>query len=422
MRFTYLTPLFPTHQAPVQSARMRAAMPYRQHRFRPDVGTACQLSPTGTYTSAAECQAATACGWKYKCNGAGVCYQAQDGTFATQADCLKTCATKWSCDGYGACVPDVNGAYGSQADCKCYACANNACAPVAKGATGAYKTSTECIVDPTAQCGWNYKCASVADGGAADTFTLKVPSNQGTYATTAAAKCVSPVGGPGPGCKCSYDPTVVGDAKFNNITQCAADTTAMCGWKYNCTPAQANSISVGAGNSLSLNTIMASQGAYNCSPVTNPGCQFPASYDAPKYIFFPFLIFTATKPVARVTTSGVKGGTAGGSGKIWSDYEAVVIQWGNYDGVRPDPTTTTVTRSYGAGNKVVNQGAIVVARAGSAQMVSGDGTSSTVGSFNNTVVNLQVGWQYAVAIMAFVATDHAVLGTWGASSVTLSDS
>jgi hypothetical protein len=340
---------------------------------------------------------------------------------------MAACATKWSCDGFGSCIPDANGIYASQSDCKCVSCANNACTNVAKyGTNGTFKSMAECIADPTAQCGWNYKCASVADGGAADTFTLKVPSNMGTYASPAVAKCVSAIGAAGPGCTCGYDATVTGDAKFNSISQCAADSTAMCGWKYNCGTAftvpgvvGGTSLSPVAYNasspSIQLRYLIA-QGANTAlmGKVTTDGVVFDTGYGttngATKFKYYPVSIFTAVAPFVTLFSGGGNMRIAFGSGDDRGEAEMVLIPWGNYDGISPDPPAVpgNVQRSVGGVTFTMAKRTDVVAYAGAPQYVNGRGTTNWSAGFNGQKYAVQPGWQYAIAVQGVVATDDYV--------------
>ncbi len=106
-------------------------------------------------------------------------------------------------------------------------------APVSANTQGDYATLTDCEYDPVRQCGWKYACA--ADGDP-ETLCKLVPGPDGVYGTAEECQCVSPMGPPGPTCVCGFSSTVQGDAPFHSVTQCQADATDMCGWKYTCPP------------------------------------------------------------------------------------------------------------------------------------------------------------------------------------------
>lgn len=404
MRFTNLLSVHPLG--------MRAAVPYqaqrpRQHFMRATTGPQCVLTVDGTYASQAACLGATTCGWKYKCAN-GSCVLASDGTYGTQAECFAVCS-KWGCDGAGNCVPKADGVYNSPSECRCYSCANNTCAPVAVNAKGDFATKQECETNPTAQCGWTFACASVADGGDAASFCKKQP--YGPFATAADCRCVTALGAPGPTCTCGYDPAAPADkTKYASLTTCRQGPADQCGWNYGCNP------------QLSFSFPASTLAAAKYNTLTNNTCS--NSFPCAKYIYFIMGVFTATKPVGRFTIGSGTIGVSGGGGSDWSEADYVLIKYGNYEVNKADSTTATYTSPKNG--QTINVGANVIVEsnnvaAGLKRTINGRDTQPVAG-WTNYAKALEVGWQYALAYRLYSQCDENTIVGWGASTVTLSDS
>lgn len=358
--------------------------PLRRHQVRLATSAVCSLSKTGTHSTNQACVDATVCGPRYACNGAGVCVQNQEGP------------------------------YQSLSECKCYSCVNNACTPTPTGQGGSFASLQECGDN----CGIAYKCATIADGGAPDTFTVQVLPKFGKYTNLADARCVSAVGDPGPGCECKYDATKTTGPFFNTVERCIADETVKCGWKYTCPVSTSWNV---VGGVSSVDATMTSQGGTSCD---SAACVY-ATYDSPKYVYFPIIVFQARASQMRITTSDVKAyiGSAVGNSTDFAEFQVVLIKWGNYalNQVDTQPATTmkSVSKTYGspAVTKTVTAPTATAVAPGTPVTLTARGNNVTVQNFSNFLALLDAGWQYAVAVQAFIATPNSVRVSWGASSV-----
>lgn len=388
MRFTNL--------ASIQAQR-RSRPPARFSRVGLS-STPCILSQTGTYMSQEECLAQTSCGWKYKCVD-GACVQAPDGTYDTQVACFDKCF-KYGCDGSGSCVRQFGGQYATLEECKCYDCINNECGPVPSNAQGAYAALADCQYDPAKQCGWKFACA--ADGDPS-TFCKLVPGPNSTFASSADCRCVSAMGSPGPDCSCGYDPAVT-NAKYGTLTQCQADGTDMCGWKYTCPPRVNLTIEPGGKSAT-----------------------FPGSNCSPKYVYYPIgPSFIAYSQAAEVTVSTPRTQITGTADTGSIEVRLIVAPFGNYEAGKLDPTSQfrngTVNKA-GCPNipydYTVNVGGSFVAATSVATLGGGATGNTDINTFTKTRVALQEGWQYQVLAQIFVYTDNTVKVTWTGGSIDL---
>lgn len=427
MRFTVLSQL--DFAGPFARTAPRARVAHSGYGMRAAVANStCVLTPTGKYTTTTDCSAASQCGWKYKSDPAtGACFIAADGTYATIEECLKA-SMKWKCNGTGQCVQDPTGTFATLADCKCYTCANNACAPVAAGATGTYSTITDCENDVTAKCGWKFGCNTVDAGADASTMCVAYPPSSplGKYASPSACKCVSAMGAPGPSCQCGYDSTVTGDAAFGTVAQCQADTTAKCGWKFDCTPPIL--FQLPAGNAA----------------LPRANYPYAPNYSEPQLQYVPVgSAFIAYKPFVTVSGSQVSLEIGDGSDADAASMDVVLVPKGNFAVDQMDPNTT--------GSKVCNTmqpyvksilgsgwmlgGNVTICRSDptNPQKLGGDvffftghkrnyNTNSGQGTPLNGKVPVNVGYQYQVYMRVFNATNDQVTAYWNAMTVVQTDS
>lgn len=194
----------------------------RRHQY---MRAQCTLSQTGTYSDTATCSASTPCGWKYKCNPDLSCTLAADGAYGTQTDCYGTagkCGWKYKCVN-GACTQAQDGTFATAAECQ---------------------ESTDPVLG---FCGWKWMCGLVTSADEAADPTNKSYKYQGIRtkptvdnsaalqasgkATKEELTCVSAsLATGGPTCKCQYNTGVVG--KYNTVDACMEDSTAKCGWQY----------------------------------------------------------------------------------------------------------------------------------------------------------------------------------------------
>lgn len=130
--------------------------------------TGCvQMETGGTWDSVTDCKC-------WKCNN-GICSSVSTGTadFVSKDDCeggVGKCGWSYGCDassGANACsLMQTGGKWATAEDCKCWKCSGNdpgptsSCISVSDNTSGVFADNATCHADPSAKCGWTYKCST----------------------------------------------------------------------------------------------------------------------------------------------------------------------------------------------------------------------------------------------------------------------
>lgn len=325
-----------------------------------------------------------------------------------------TCSSlKFGCNGSGECVRQTGGTYDTVDQCKCVSGSGTACAPVSVNSTAGTAQS----------CGAQYySCNSAGiptettpDAGVLSPLSLRCwKCSRTQYAVCDPVAGVSKAG-------CASDPNV---GAFQTKLQCVNTqefrdniSGEVVNYCTGCPIVWDPSMNIpDTWNALDPNNI--SLYAYRSELAQNitSDRKFPDSSDPyPKYKYIPMMVFTPSTSNVKINAPGSKIQVSGGSGNDTTEIQTVVVPWGNVNGVLPDPPSSPGSDYYTIGGKVsrwIPRVTDIPLRCGSAQWVSGRGTSNTSGSCNNAQVTLTPGKQYAIAAQGVIGTDDQVAISW----------
>lgn len=258
-------------------------------------------------------------------------------------------------------------------------------------ATGGFYNSTK------QECGVYSGVGALSYGLGTDTAIVKTST---VSDATKSKKCVRPSGASGPACSCGAPTSTSPALYFDTITACKADTTAQCGWKYDCNAGQEVTVQSGSA------TLKAAD--YKTYDFFNPG-----------QVYLPIGgVFVAYKPFVEVTSSGTgsarvpdkrsDGSTATQSSDA-AEFQFALVGYGNYtvDASKVDPDTS---------NPVVVASTVTrVLRTDTATTLPAL-TTATGG-----VGQLTVGKQYQMFVKIRDMTDDDMEVTWPSFTITQLD-
>lgn len=138
-----------------------------------------------------------------------------------------------------------------------------------------------------------------------------------------------------------------------------------------------------------------------------------ATYNTPRFVYYPMFIFTAIKPWVTLNSNGARILVDGGIGSDSCDVSVVLVPWGNVNANLPDPVLFAATeiRPIMSVSKTVPVVTNVFA-ATTAISLNGRGWSPYCPGFVNKKVQITSGLEYAIAIQATVCTDDFVHMEW----------